>query len=626
KILEREPEALLEARPGLPKELERIVGRCLEKAPAKRYQDTSQLVRELKGLRRAEASASPAAHELPGTRRVFPLSRRSWLAAAALAVTLGALGLWRWTTPREPRLVADETLSVAVLPLRNLSEDPEESVYLAEGIAQAVTTKLTQAGLQVAPWESVRRADAGLPLKQLAEELGVGAVLVGTFQLDDDRIRTTFSLVEAASGFQAWAEEFDQPFEDLFAMQHQIALKAAEILKGRLTPKEQETLAAPASDNVDAYDFYLQGAYLLQAEDQESTEVALQYFQRALEIDPELVEAHIGVGAAHAMRYFNSWSGVEEFMVAEASFLAALRLDPASMRARRGLMHIEVQRGRSEEVLIHAREARRAGRPNDIESLLAEAEGYSMGGLPELSQPIFQRILELDPLNEGAAWWLVLGAAWTGEYEAAVQAGEAYFSKFGDDLLAHTYVGVSQYALGRLDQADNHYQKSMAELQHQTSFAASLFRGHLQQERGRQEEALSTWKAGLEAVRSRQEVETDSPQLALLAAALETRLYGAPSREPLREVLDQGSLNYWEAPFLAAALAKQGDWQRSVEILHQTLDGGTIPPLWRAQLRGLGLDPNAPELAEFRRAFEAKRLGLRERFGPRDPLERVPAR
>ena len=121
-------------------------------------------------------------------------------------------------------------------------------------------------------------------------------------------------------------------------------------------------------------------------------------------------------------------------------------------------------------------------------------------------------------------------------------------------------------------------------------------------------------------------METDSPQLALLAAALETCLFGAPSREPLREVLDQGSLNYWETPFLAAALAKQGDWQRSVELLHQTLDGGLIPPLWRAQMRGLGLDPNAPELAEFRRAFEAKRLGLRERFGPSDPLEGVPTR
>ncbi len=112
----------------------------------------------------------------------------------------------------------------------------------------------------------------------------------------------------------------------------------------------------------------------------------------------------------------------------------------------------------------------------------------------------------------------------------------------------------------------------------------------------------------------------------LQTAILETCLYGAPSGEPLREILDQGKENYWEVPLLAAALAKQGDWQRSVELLHTTLDRGLVPPLWRAQFAGLGSDPDGPEWAGFRQALEARRLELRQRFGPSDPLEAVSAR
>ncbi len=620
KILEREPPSLLAARPGLPQELGRIVGRCLEKDPTKRYQDTAQLVRELRGLRRAEGSAVSEASDAPEARSAFPLSRRWVLAAtAALVLTLAALGSWRWLAPRDPAPPRGGLLSVAVLPLRNISADPEESAYLAEGIGQAVTTKLTQAGLRVAPRDSVLRAHLDLRPEEVAKELGVAAVLVGTFQLADDRIRTTLSLVEATSGFQVWAQDFDEPFEEIFAMQSRIALEAAESLKGQLTVEERESVATDESHSLDAYDYFLQGAHLLQAQDFESTAVALQYFERAVAIDPDLIDAQIGLGAAHTMRYFNSWGGVDDLQVAEESYLAALRLDPTSMRARRGLIHIETERGRSEEALIQAREARRAGRRNDVESLLAEAEGYIMGGLKQLALPIFRRVLELDPLNEAASWWLVLTGTWTGDLEAAVEAGESYFSKFGDDGQAHVWVGVALYGLGRLDEAEEHYEKAMNGRQDLAELFALLFRGHLQQEAGRQGEARATWEAGLEAVRGRLERVGPVPRLVLLRATFATCLDDVPSSGALRELMDQNTPG-WEVPVLAAALARQGDWQRSAEVLRWSLDQGNLLTMWQGAFRGLGLDPRAAGLGDFVQALEAKRLELRQRFGANDPV------
>ena len=114
-----------------------------------------------------------------------------------MAVVLAVLGwLINSMLPREPP-------SVAVLPFKNVSDDPLESDYLAEGITRAVITKLTQAGLQVTPWETARRyGDRIPPVERIARELNAGAVLMGTIELVEDRIVTTLSLVDAKTGFQ----------------------------------------------------------------------------------------------------------------------------------------------------------------------------------------------------------------------------------------------------------------------------------------------------------------------------------------------------------------------------------------------------------------------------------------
>lgn len=637
KILEREPVPLLEERPGLSKSLERIVRRCLQKDPVNRYQDTAQLLRELKAQRGAVSRGAATTAELEVADESVARWNRRGIRAAALTVAfaLAVLGIWRlipdlWPPPADPRPPpAGEINSVAVLPLRNDSADPAESDYLARGIVSSVTGKLNRAGLRVAPELSVFRllqADPDLSVREIADRLAVETLLTGSFLLERDRLKTSLSLVHASTDSTLWSEELDQTFEDIFDLQSQIALSVVDSLRHELTPAEKEKIGEKESEDLDAYDIYLQGAEFMQAGDRESTDVALQYFKRALSIDPTLAAAHIGVGVVHATRYFNMWGGIEDLEAAEASYLAALRLDPGSMRVRRGLIQVEGDRGRSEEVLIHARDARRLGGPDNVESLLAEAQGYTLGGLAELSPPILRHVLEIDPMNEAAAWWLVISLGWSGEFSETQEACEDYLDRFGEDGLVRTFLGVAHYAQGRAAAAEEHYLKAIGPSADFVSLMASLWLGHLQQATGRGEAALVTWRVALDDLHTHHGKVADSPRLFWLRETLEACMEGNPSQETLHQILAGDHGNARESVALAATLAGRGDWRGSADLLRWQLERGSILPLWALYFPAFDVDPKAPQLADVRREYERKRSELAARFAPSGPFEGDSAR
>ena len=307
-------------------------------------------------------------------------SQRLLLGAGIAGIFIVAF-LWSRISSRPgSSSAAVEPLSVAVLPFTNISDDPGESDYIADGVSQAVAIKLTQVGLRVTPWAMARRyRHHDQPPQAIARELDVDALLVGTFQLAGDEILATVSLMDAETGFQTWADLIVEPYDRVFDVQLRLATGVASSLKTELTIEEKRLLAAPASTSVDAYDLYLQGAHLMQQGTQEATEAAYRYFGKALEIDSGLVEAHVGRGAVHTAGYALGWrADLASLEAAEASFAAALRLAPADSRARRGLIYLEYLRGRSEAALAQGREAARLGSPDDVEAILARAQGLAL--------------------------------------------------------------------------------------------------------------------------------------------------------------------------------------------------------------------------------------------------------
>jgi tetratricopeptide (TPR) repeat protein len=181
-------------------------------------------------------------------------------------------------------------------------------------------------------------------------------------------------------------------------------------------------------------------------------------------LDPNLGEAYVGIGAVHDARYWHHWGGgLANLDRAEASYEKALELNPASMPAHQGLIMVDNYRGRSEAGLAQGQLARRSGRPDDVETLLARAEAYHYGGLTDRSLPLYRRVIEIDPANEAAHWHLVVALGFVGAYEDSIRAGDAYLTRFGDmDALLHDQVARAHHALGHFERARQHYEKAMA--------------------------------------------------------------------------------------------------------------------------------------------------------------------
>ena len=596
-ILNQEPAPLSRYVKDVPDRLEYAVTKMLAKDPAERYQLVHDVRTDLGRVR-----ARGVEVETP------PRIGKRTLAAAALAALIAVVAwLIASMVPREP-------LSVAVLPLRNLSQDPMESDYLAEGISQAVITKLTQAGLRVTPWETARRyGHASEPAEDIARELNVDTVLVGTFQLSGDRILTTLSLVEGKSGLQSWADEFEQPYQDIFRMQREIAMGAATSLKKKLTGEEEELLATPESRSVDAYDFYMQGAHIIQEGGEEATNIAFEYFTRAVELDPNLAEAHVGLGAAYVERYFYGWGGLSSLDNAEASYQTALQLNPASMRARRGLIQVHSFRGQKEACLIQGQLAARSNRADNWEALLVRADAYAYGGLPDRAPPLYRRVIEMDPLNQGAHWQVTMAFHMAGAFEETIEAGNAYLRRFGDDALVHAHLGSSHQLVGNDERAREHHEKALEFTP--AHFLTLYYGGLFFEEAGERERAEQVWQRGVKLVEAELEAHPDHALLRFVLASFYSLRGERESALAEEKQALTGNVNGIGLVMLAAVRAKLGETDRAAELLRRALRQGGLPHVWKVLFEAASVPPpRSADFDQFVEEYEAEEQRLRELY------------
>ncbi len=643
-ILSQSPAPLTHHRQDAPDLLEPILGKLLAKAPADRYQLAHDVRKDLTQVGDVIDRAQPAPEDIaiaspPSTihppaavspLRAWTRRRRSVIAAASLTVALlAAVGVWWGTGSGGPGSRA-EISSVAVFPLRNLSQEPIESDYLAEGITKAVVSRLHQTGLRVTPWETAQRfRDTNQSVEQVARELNVEAALLGTFQLVGDRILISFSLVEADSGLLLWVNEFEEPYTNLFDVQRRIARGAAASLTRELTGEQEAALATPESTSVEAYDAYLQGADLLLAGDQESTDVAFQYFARAIELDPELAEAHVGLGAVYNERYTNGWGGgADNLELAAASYDAALWLDPGSMRARQGLMSVYFWLGRTEAILLQGQEAGRLGRPNDVETLLARAYAFALSGLHALAIPIQRRVIAIDPRNDFAYWMLTWSSMGADQFEEAIEIGNTSLTLFGDNDNVREWMARAAVRLGDDGLAREHYQGLTQALMAPSTDLGRVtwagvtglsYAGAFYDRSGERDRAEALWQRGVELVRLKLETDPENVSMRLVLASFhgflgEREAFQTAEARALA-MAREFDVNALEIARLAAAHVSLGNTDRAVELMREGLTQG--------RLRGLGMFErlipealDAPGFAQIREEYAALRQRLRERYGP----------
>jgi DNA-binding SARP family transcriptional activator/TolB-like protein/lipoprotein NlpI len=280
---------------------------------------------------RARDQAAPVVRWSAASGAPLSRPRRTWrpaLIVIGLASLLLAVSLGSWRGRLWPRPVTGQIRSLAVLPLANLSGDSLESWY-ADGLTEALTTDLGRLRVvRVVSREAAARYQ-GKRLPDIARALEVDAVVEGGLQASRGRVRVDLRLVDATSGYQLWADRFEEPADNRFALEDRAASGIMSALKLPLSPAEQRGIRAPPTQNFQAYDFYLRGRIRVRHESRQDNPVAIGLFERAVALDPDFAAAYAELSHAYALRVQQLVR--EDTVALERAQVAAekaLRLDP----------------------------------------------------------------------------------------------------------------------------------------------------------------------------------------------------------------------------------------------------------------------------------------------------------
>ncbi|MGH2569457.1 MAG: serine/threonine protein kinase, partial [Bacteroidota bacterium] len=288
-ILNEEPKPFSLVRNDVPEEVENIVKKCLQKNPASRYQHADELIVD---LRRAKAALGKEEPRQKGPS-VTRLQWRNWyligVASLVIAIML-VVFLPRFKT-------TDEVIrSIAVLPLDNLSRDPEQE-YFADGMTEALITDLAKiSSLRVISRTSVMHYKTNRKtVPEIAKELNVDAIVEGSVQRSGDRVRITAQLLHAPTDRHLWAESYERNMTDVLALQSEIARTIANEIHAKLTPQEESRLASAPPVNKEAYEHFLKGRFYWNLRTTEGTRRAIEHFEAAKRSDPNFAPAYAGL-------------------------------------------------------------------------------------------------------------------------------------------------------------------------------------------------------------------------------------------------------------------------------------------------------------------------------------------
>ncbi len=414
-ILHSEPVPLRTVAPGVSDAWGRVVERCLAKEPARRFSSMGEV---LGALREIESRAPRASASAAG-----PASE-------------------------------EEERSVAVLYFDNLSRS-EDDVYFRDGITEDVITELSNIrDLRVFARSAVLAyRDRPATAQHIGRELGARYVLTGSLRRAGDRLRITAQLVETATDHSVWAQRYDRKMEDVFTIQDEIAQSIAGALRVMLTEKEKRAIEKKQTTDVHAYDYYLRGRQFFHQLRRKGFDFARQMFARAIVIDPTYARAYAGVADCCSLLYAYWEATPENLKEADAASRRALELDP-------DLAEAHVARGLAVSLSKRLEEAEREFEcairqdPNLFEAYYWYARSCKAQGNLEKAAGLFRRACEVRPEDYQAP--ILLGTICYGlgnkseseaYYRRGLAAAERHLELHPDDARA-LYLGAG--ALCRL--------------------------------------------------------------------------------------------------------------------------------------------------------------------------------
>ncbi len=410
KIINIVPDALARLNYAVTPQLEYIVRKCLEKNVENRYQSAHDLLIDLRNLKRDTESGSLSSH----TASTIPAARspRSWklpaIAALIAVVVIGAFFfLQRKQTERSS--ISDPPTSekrkmLAVLPFENLGS-PEDQ-YFATGMTDEITSRLsTVKDLGVISRTSAMQYNkTNKSIKLIGQELGVEYVLEGSIRWSHSggtsKVRVTPQLVRVSDDTQIWSDNFDRVIDDVFNVQSEIAQALIGQLGINLLPKQQDTLKASPTQNLEAYQAYLKGNETMfsVSYDQQTFLKAIEHYLYAAQLDPGFAHAYANLARAHLFLFHEGIDPAPaRLALAKEAADTAVRLKPDLPEAMVAMGYYYYHGLSDYEKALQYFNTAAAVAPNNIEPIAGIAYIERRQGKFEESIRHFRKILELDP-------------------------------------------------------------------------------------------------------------------------------------------------------------------------------------------------------------------------------------
>ena len=470
-------------RENVPLGLRSVIEHCLAKEPAQRYQHASEIRAALEALR-TNSAVIPASAIQPSAVRPAPVVARSRLVRALLASSLLAALLlitalvWKLVEVKwrgSPAVGAASIQSLAVLPLENLTGDPKQD-YFADGMCDALITELSQIKkLRVISRTSVMQyKDKHESPAQIAQELGVDALVEGSVLRSNDRVRISAELVQPQTGQNLWAHSYERTATDILALQSDVARDIVTQIQIQLTQPEQERLAKTRTVVPAAYDAYLQGNYYVAKRTGEALTQAVGDYRQAIQLDPTYAPSYAGLaGALTLAADYKDVPSSQVLPEAEATAVKALQLDDSLAAAHAVLGQIRAGRLEWPGVLDEFKRAIELN-PGDANGHHWYALALADAGRSDEAIAEMKLAQELDPrsliINANLSWVLYLA----GRYDEAIAQAKKAVAMDPSFAVAHGYLGQAYLAKRDYNQALPELQQALTLSGNETSFKAEL--------------------------------------------------------------------------------------------------------------------------------------------------------
>jgi pentatricopeptide repeat protein len=416
---------------------------------------------------------------------------RLWLWAALTAA--GVLALLAFTTPglRErlsKKFAAANIHSLAVLPLKNLSGDPAQD-YLADGMTEELIGRLAGIrNLRVISRTSVMRfKDTQLSVPEIAKTLGVDAVVEGSVMRVGNQIRVHAQLIRAATDEHFWSESYDRDLRDVLALQSDVAQAIARKVEVTVSGEEHHRLAAVRPVSPEVYESYLKGRFAT-SNSRTETEKSITYFEEAIRKDPTFAPAYVGLAEAydHLGTVFVGVPPSETRPKEISAARKALELDPELAEAHVLLANMQQKQWQWTEAEAEYRRALEL-KPNDAAAHLGLANWLMCQGRTEEALAWSRRARELDPLGVSGVslGWIMFHAR---HYDDAIRELRSVLAVHPDNATAHWFLGFVLIDNGQPEEAIPELEKTVSLMDRSPGTIGVLIRAYARA--GRRTDAL----------------------------------------------------------------------------------------------------------------------------------------